>query len=777
MAVNVKMGVDIGAFKSGIKEGQNILKGLNAEMKAADAEFKATGNSEKYMSDKTKTLNSQLNVQKGIVDQAQKALQKMTDAGVDPADKAYQQLYATMMQAQAGMYETQAALNGIGTSSQEAAAGADNLANSVNSIGKKISLEQVIGGIDKITSGLENAAKKAISLGEQLWDSIMDAAKWADDTQTMAQMYGIDLDTFQRMQKLVTNGLDTTVEAMLKSQSKLKKGIGSDSKEVAEAFKEIGVSMTENIGQGKYGPIEQAKDSLELFWEAGRKIMELGDENKQEDIAQKLFGRSWHELVPLFESYDSVEEYNKALEDVNVNSEDTVNNLATLNDTVGELEGNLQTLTTEVLGALAPGLTELAGSLNNVLTSIIEYMQTPEGKEMLKGLSDSISQLFGDLSQIDPASVVESFTTVFNGLVDGLKWIAEKSSTVIDALKAIVAGWAALKLTGGALDILRLIDGIKGLGGGGGTEATGTAAASGGKSWIAKAAGHIKNAMPAVMETGAFVAPFALFIDGMIHDQQMVAEMTAKGEQSMAEYQDNIEKYAESGMFDIWDVLTKYTTINGTQQDNAKMKTFAERFSKWWYEDAEDASLDALADAMSDDDFFAFKDAMDDILSGKQLYSSEEQQQFVDALNTAIEAAEGLMDPVNVDMQPKDGAAQNLANKVGQVTVPGVELQPQADAAQDLAKQVGVVEVQAKLVFGSMKMNKYANGINYVPYDGMLAELHKGERVVPAREMASRNYSSNLYVESMYMSGGADAEGLAAAMAAAQKRTMSGYGS
>ena len=48
---------------------------------------------------------------------------------------------------------------------------------------------------------------------------------------------------------------------------------------------------------------------------------------------------------------------------------------------------------------------------------------------------------------------------------------------------------------------------------------------------------------------------------------------------------------------------------------------------------------------------------------------------------------------------------------------------------------------------------------------------------MPAREVASRNYSSNLYVESMYMNNGTDAAGLAAAMAAAQRRTMSGYGS
>ena len=72
---------------------------------------------------------------------------------------------------------------------------------------------------------------------------------------------------------------------------------------------------------------------------------------------------------------------------------------------------------------------------------------------------------------------------------------------------------------------------------------------------------------------------------------------------------------------------------------------------------------------------------------------------------------------------------------------------------------------------------EHANGLPLVPYDGYLARLHKGERVVPAREVQSRSYNSNLYVESMYMNNGTDAAGLAAAMAAAQRRTMSGFGS
>ena len=71
-----------------------------------------------------------------------------------------------------------------------------------------------------------------------------------------------------------------------------------------------------------------------------------------------------------------------------------------------------------------------------------------------------------------------------------------------------------------------------------------------------------------------------------------------------------------------------------------------------------------------------------------------------------------------------------------------------------------------------------ANGLPFVPFDGYPALLHKGERVVPAREVNnSRNFSSNLYVESMIMNNGTDAEGLADAIAAANRRTMSGFGS
>lgn len=776
MAISTSMDVEMSGFITNIKQGTTILKGLNAEMKATDAEFKATGNAEQKMSQQTKTLNSQLNVQKGIFNEAQKALKKMEENGVKPTDAAYQKMYATMMNAKAGMNEVQAQLNSLGNGSETAAGKAEKLSSSMEKLNKKVSLEQVIGGVNAIKTGLEGAAQKAIKLGEQIWNSVMDSARWADDTATMAQMYGIDIETFERMQKLVTNGMDTSVDSILKAQSKLKNGIGESSKATMEALQTLGVGLRSGILEDWTS--WKQKDPAELFWDAGKAIMALGEAEKQEALAQDLFGKSWRELVPLFTEYKSLEEYQKALEGVNINSEDEISALTELNDKVGELKGNFDTLANSVMATLAPALTDAATALNGVLQSVLDYLKTDDGKQMLNDLSTAVSGLFDDLGKIDPKDVVKGFTEVMNTVVSSVQWLVENKDGVVAALETIVAGWAALKLTGGILEIAKLIQGLTGLvGGTGGAAAAGQAA---GTAFATSFSAAFVAAAPVLATvlgvTAVAVAP--ALVSGAEDKARWASSYKERMEaaETAGNNKETIQEAAKTlGVTGQIDMDSAYAILMGLQSRQNQQK--AELYN-------------VLKNAAPTNGYNTWN-LLNSFWNGAELDPGQ-----VDALLQNVTDAMAGIDRLKAIREKTDAWTKAWMESHGEGEGVPVEVEPQVaeDAAEKIEAQVGQVEVPATLVYngfsfgwgqggggtGGGGVNKpmaRANGLPYVPYDGYLASLHKGERVVPAREVSSRSYSSNLYVENMNMNGGADAAGLAAAMAAAQRRTMSAYGS
>ena len=725
MAVNVKMGVDIGSFKQGIREGQQILKSLDAEMKVTEAEFKATGNAEKQMADKTRILTSQMNVQKGVIDQIQQALKRMTDAGVQPTDQAYQKLNAQMLNAQAAMYQTQAELNNLDGSQQKAAGSADKLTNSLSGIGKKLSLDQVISGIDSVTGALENAGKKALSVGQDIWNMVMDRAKWADDTATMALMYGIDLDTFQRMQKLVTNGLDTSVEAILTAQDKLKKGIGKGNKEVMEYMTQLGL-MYESGKGGTYSFITD--DTVEMFWKAGQAVMAMGDAYDQEAAAQALFGRSWKELVPLFKEYKSFEEYNEALQNVQVNSEEDVNALAELNDKVSELKGNLETLSTDILATLAPALNDAATALNGVLTSVLEYLKTEQGQEMLKSMSDSVSQLFSGLGDIDPESVVENFTTVFNGLVGGLQWIVDNKEGVIAALGAIVAGWGALKITGGALEIVKLVNGIAGLAGSGAVTAASEAGAAAGSSWGTAFGTAVLKAIPWLAGLITLATPSG-------GDEQYDVFVDKNGKVTEAGKAEGITQEE----VDIANAVKEGVTAGIAQSESSKTTKSGAKVIDLTY----DTMIPMIADNLN---------------GGLTLH--------LDADELSKEW-QGLFGGGNKENEPELPVRPELPPDAQQ------QLQNAMDSWNPMKIYVTPIiqEPQGNLVQG------HANGLPWVPYDGYLAYLHRGERVMTASENRSYTYNSNNYFGNVNLNNGQDIDALCDSIDRHNRRQRNGYGS
>jgi hypothetical protein len=313
--------------------------------------------------------------------------------------------------------------------------------------------------------------------------------------------------------------------------------------------------------------------------------------------------------------------------------------------------------------------------MDSLLGKVLEYLQSENGKEMMESLGASMEELFSGIKNINPEEVVQKFVNVFDDIVGGLKWIIKNKDAVVRAMEGVVVGWAGLKLTGGALQILQLINGVKGFQGvptetpqnvtGGNGDVIATGNGSTGGSWL--------------------------------------------------------NKLTLVGLAEAFD------------------KALDPRKSETWQKFLQDTAGQSAAE--------------------KNRYALEH-----DFGPGVFEALNGEDVPVTVIPEVPEDASASIAKQVGLVTIPA---------------SLSVVGAPAGGAGGggnNVAMEK-ANGIWSVPYDGYLARLHKYERVMPAREVSSRNFSSNLYVESMIMNNGADAAGLAASMAAAQRRTMTGFGS
>ena len=750
MAANVKMGADIGSFKQGLQQAKNEVRTLDQEMKKIDATFKATGNAEQAMNQKADALNKKMEKQREAARQAEAALKAMTEAGVKPTSDAYQKMTREMLAAETGMMETQAALNDLGNNAKKAADSVGSLETGLNGISKKISLEQVRSGIAGITTGLEAAAKKAAQLGIAIWENITDVARFSDDTATQAMMLNMGVEDYQRYKKVFDTVGEITVQEWAKAKTKIQKAMvdGTDDQKTILAA----LGLTEVNGGKDSNRVRILAQSWEdLFWDAGKALKEKVqngqlDQDTADVWATALYGRGYAQMRNLLEL--GKEGFADALAEQNVASDEAIKKNAELNDKLIKLQGDFESLKQEVLSGLAPALSAAADSLDSLMGKMLEYLQTPEGKQALRDMETAVSGLFKDLGDIDPEAVVSGFTDVFNTVIGSIKWLVDNKDGVVAALEGIVIGWGTLKLTGAALDIITMINGLNGLGGGA-AEAAGKAA---GASWGAGFAAAVLKAAPWLVGAYVLANPSTAGAEGVFtpeEERQYEAQHMWEIAGQRLAFQINKQKEAGADM-----AARVMSWLRGKRDGGTELRlelpgAGMERAMSWW-EQRHPGGL------------------------------TEQDLEPIDEQGLLLQLQEqirkgGVKPEVQVDPVPDVELLQEQLNRTT-VHVPAVI---DWTANESWAWRVGsggyIRDIPGGIGTGAVMPSMRANGLPYVPYDGYLAMLHKGERVMTARENTYNN-SSNLYVEKMVMNNGLDAQELVSEMNAQARRTQRGFG-
>lgn len=381
--VNVKIGVTgVSQFKQDISAIKQSISTMNADLALIEKQFQATGDAETYMAAATEVLKGKLEAQKSVLESAQSALDAMKKNGIDPASKAFQEMQREVLNARGDILDTQTQLDNAGKS-------AETLDENLKGIGKGVAWENVTSGIKEITTHLETAAKKAVSLGKKIIESAKGSTGWADDVLKEATKYGTDAETIQRMQN-VADLIDVEADRILKARQKLMTGVGKGTKAVDDTLERLG--------------IEYGGDAEETFWEIGEALMKIGDEAEQNAAANALFGQSWKDLVPLFTA--GREEYERLMEDQNVLSNEQVENLGKADDAFVKMEQEIQRLKNEFWA-------ENAGTITEMLQWVID------NKESVVTALGAIGVAFGAIKIAEFATqigkVVNAFETLWKG--------------------------------------------------------------------------------------------------------------------------------------------------------------------------------------------------------------------------------------------------------------------------------------------------------------------------------------------------------------------------
>ena len=434
MSVTTKLEVEYSQFKKGMAEAQASVKTLDAELKLSEAQFKANGDAEKYFTEQAELLTQKLNQQKKAAEQAEQMLLSLGRRGVQPTSVEYQKMAQKMLNAQAAVASTQAELNTLNQKQTAAAGSAKDLAGAVSGIGKNVSLQNITDGLSKITGGMEKAYRTAVRLGKTVVRSAMDATGWADDVMTRAMQYGTDVETIQKMD-MVAAYIDTDVDTIISAKDKLSKNRDS---------------LAELLGISSDG-----RNVDDVFWEAGEAIMNLGEGFDQNEIAMKIFGKGWRELLPLFTA--GREEYESLMENQNV-------------------------LSTEQVKALA------------------------EADDAFKSIQHEVENLKRTFWADNAGTIVEL-----------LQWVVDNKDAVVAALVAIGAAFAAMKVGEFALELTKVINGFREMGvlGGAGAAAKAAGAAAGGAS-AASTAGAAGTTLVAGTGAAEAISSFLTSPKGLI---------------------------------------------------------------------------------------------------------------------------------------------------------------------------------------------------------------------------------------------------------------------
>lgn len=290
----------------------------------------------------------------------------------------------------------------------------------------KIKFDQATKGIQKLSDGLETAAKKTALLSAGAAGAIAgmtklakDAVKTGDEIQTTADKYNISAEAIQRWNYIAMQS-DVASEQLYKGMTKVRDAIGT-----ALAGQTNNATKAINALVGDISKLPT--DTEGAFQSIIIALSQVEDSTLQAYYANEIFGeRMATELIPLLKKGASgIKEFSNEFEQVGYLSNEQVKQLSQVDNELNRVSQQFQNAKTQLGIALIPVLESFARILENVIVPAIKkvadgFDKLPEPmKDVMTGallLIAALSPVLLLISKITGAipNLVKMFTKLKN---------------------------------------------------------------------------------------------------------------------------------------------------------------------------------------------------------------------------------------------------------------------------------------------------------------------------------------------------------------------------
>ena len=750
-------------FKNNINAAKQTIKGIDAELGLAEAQFKATGDSQTYLRTKAALLSSKMTAQKTVIENLQKQYDAMNGkAGVSQSQM--NRLRTAITNAKTKLVQMETAAKEAGTGVETLGTQSDTTKSKLSHLATGVDFANIASGAKELAGMLERAAQQAVKVVTAVGRMAGDAADTADNLITQANATGLTTDQLQQY-AYAARFVDTEVDTITKALAKMTGGLsatGEDTKTTADAFAKLGISTRDASGA--------IRPTTDLFWEAIEALGEMENTAEADSIAQDLFGKSFQDLNPLIRAgADQWKKYCQEAKDLGlVLSDDQIGTLGSLDDALERMDATMDAAKLKAMTALAPALEQVA----NLLTS---FMNSPEGQDVLQKLAESAANLVTGIGEKLP-SVLENITSIATQFSDAIANVDINS--VVTGIEAFFALWTGAKVTTVIANIGKVGSSLAGLfggggGGGGGVPTTtgggGLPTVTGGNSIKAMLGGFGSKIFSGLSATSSLAAPLAVIFTAFALDKKNQADFQKKIDERQKRVDDAVEKglsATDMMLVKMFNDMNKVMGEAGLGRGPEADSYIVSKVREMGY--LQLGKLLGTDDAMKIWKNFNSTDE-NDLMDQQEMSAMADK--IMEALARTVENAassgekvpEGMAAGIEAKQQTAIDAAQSLANSVSETI----------NNALDIHSPSRVMARAGQMVGAGM-----ARGIDQAVGSVQRSAARMSIAASGGSVGTSRTYNSstNFSVGTMQIRNDMDAQALASEIAAANRRAMRAYG-